>query len=76
MMTYEERQVIREVLEDLKAIRFSAIGSHSSEFGVRLGRNIGTAKHAAIKLEALLSDPDDLPSESYDANDAQEMGRL
>ncbi len=74
MMTYEERQVIREVSLMLQQIRVTACKINAPHFN--LGAITALAGNAALKLDSLLVDPDDLPSEAYDANDSQEMGRL
>ncbi len=79
-MTYEERQVIREAVEELQRIakidRLPIINNASDGYAYALGQATMSARLLSYSLEALLSDPDDLPSAAYDANDAQEMGRL
>ncbi len=75
MMTYEERQVIREAVKELQ--RIAQIDKHPTMgYAYALGQANMSARLLAGSLEGLLSDPEDLPSEAYDANDAQEMGRL
>ncbi len=75
MMTYEERQVIREVSAMLQCIKMQR-PMGANEYPFEFGKAQRAASFAMLKLDSLLSDPEDLPSEAYDANDAQEMGRL
>ena len=75
MMTYEERCTIQEVMYMLRAIRMEKAKT-AADYPFSFGYAQATTKLALDKLEALLGDPEDLPSAAYDANDSQEMGRL